>query len=292
MDHFMAGSNNPREEADRVAVDQDELPAGVTEREIEDIEDRARLRTPVIYEIVRREGETEMERPITSLWWSGVAAGLSISFSLLAQGVVWLHLPDAPWRPLVSGFGYSVGFLIVVLARQQLFTENTVTVVLPVAAEFTAANLRRLARMWSVVFAANMTGTFVAALFCSVTPAVPPDLRAAMLELSRPIMELGWIEMLFRAIGAGFLIAAMVWLIPSAEGAQFHVVTMITYLIAVAGFTHIVAGSVDGFMLVLDGQLPWWRMIGHFTVPVLLGNVIGGTALFAVISYAQVMKEM
>jgi formate/nitrite transporter FocA (FNT family) len=45
-------------------------------------------------------------------------------------------------------------------------------------------------------------------------------------------------------------------------------------------------------MLVLNGGLTIWDMIGRFIVPVLLGNIIGGTALFAVISYAQVMKEM
>jgi formate-nitrite transporter family protein len=270
----------------------DDLPRGVTEREVEDIEDRARLRTPVIYEIVRREGETEMDRPITSLWWSGVAAGLSISFSLLTQAVLLVHLPDLSWRPLVTGFGYSVGFLIVVLARQQLFTENTVTVVLPVAAEFTFRNVRRLVRMWSVVFAANMTGTFVAALFCALTPVLSPELRHGMIELSAHMMALGWTEMFFRAIGAGFLIAAMVWLIPSAEATQFHVVTMVTYLIAICGFTHIVAGSVEAFMLVIGGEVGLWHMIAHFTVPVLLGNIAGGTALFAVLSYAQVMKEM
>ncbi len=275
-------------------VDRDGEPprGGVSEHEAEDIEDRARLRTPVIYEIVRREGETEMNRPITSLWWSGVAAGLSISFSLLAQAVLWARLPDAPWRPLVTGFGYSVGFVMVVLARQQLFTENTVTVVLPVIAEFTVANLRRLVRMWSVVFVANMTGTLFAALFCTFTPVLTPELRHGMLEISGQMIALGWTEMFFRAIGAGFLIAAMVWLIPSAEAAQFQVVTMVTYLIAIAGFTHIVAGSVEGFLLVVNGQLPPWHMVTHFILPVLLGNIVGGTALFAVISYAQIMKEM
>jgi formate-nitrite transporter family protein len=233
-----------------------------------------------------------MERPIISLWWSGVAARLSISFSLLAEAVLWLRLPAATWRPLVSGFGYSVGFLIVVLARQQLFTENTVTVVLPVVAKFTAENLRRLARMWSVVLLANMTGTFFAALFWMITPAVSAELRAAMIELSRSIMAPAWVEMLCRGIGAGFLIAGMVWLIPSAEGAQFFVIMMNTYLIAILGFTHIVAGSVEGFLLVLNGQLGFGQMLADFTAPVLLGNIIGGTALFAVISYAQVMKEM
>ena len=86
-----------------------------------------------------------MARPAVSLWWSGVAAGISISFSLLAQAILQTHLPDAPWRPLVADLGYSVGFVMVVMSRQQLFTENTVTAVLPVMAEFKeriSSNLR------------------------------------------------------------------------------------------------------------------------------------------------------
>ena len=78
----------------------------ITDREVDDIEERSSPRTPVIYEVVRRLGEEEMARPVTSLWWSGVAAGLSISFSLLAQAILQTHLPEAPWRPLIGSFGY------------------------------------------------------------------------------------------------------------------------------------------------------------------------------------------
>jgi formate/nitrite transporter FocA (FNT family) len=98
--------------------------------------------------------------------------------------------------------------------------------------------------------------------------------------------------MFFRGITSGFLIAAMVWLIPGAEGAQFHIVTMITYLIALGNFTHIVAGSVEAFMLLLDGYAGIGWTLLEFAVPTLLGNIIGGTALFAVLAYAQVMKEL
>ncbi|HZY40728.1 MAG TPA: formate/nitrite transporter family protein, partial [Anaerolineae bacterium] len=86
--------------------------------------------------------------------------------------------------------------------------------------------------------------------------------------------------------------AAMVWMIPSAENAKFSVITLMTYLIAIGGFTHIVAGSMEAYILVLAGDWEWWRMIGQFVVPVLLGNIVGGTALFALISYAQVMEEI
>lgn len=265
---------------------------GITEREVEEVEERSSPATPVIYEVVRRLGEEEMARPYFSLWWSGVAAGLSISFSLLSQAILQTHLPDAPWTPLVADLGYVVGFVMVVLSRQQLFTENTITVVLPVMAEPTLRNLRSLGQMWGVVLAANLAGTLFAAGICIFTPALTPELRDGMLALSGHILDHGWIEMVFKGIGAGFLIAAMVWLLPGAENAQFQVVVLMTYLIAVGGFAHIIAGSVEAFLLILHGDAGVWPVFADFFVPVLIGNVIGGTALFALIAYAQVVKEI
>jgi formate/nitrite transporter FocA (FNT family) len=262
------------------------------EREVQDIEERSSPSTPVIYEIVCRLGEEEMSRPLTSLWWSGLAAGLSLSFSLLAQAILQAHLPDAPWRPLVTSFGYTVGFVMVVLSRQQLFTETTITVLLPVAADFTTRNLLRLGRMWSIVLLANFAGTFFAALFCNFTPVLTPELRITMIDISRQLIGYGWFEMFLKAISAGFLIAAMVWLLPSADTAQFYVVVLLTYLISAGGFMHIVAGSMEAFLLVLNGYVSWWSMLLQFVIPVLLGNIVGGTALFGLVSYAQVMKEI
>ena len=264
----------------------------ITKHEVEDIEDRSTPRTPVIYEIVRRHGEEEMARPFVSLWWSGVAAGMSMSFSLLAQAILQIHLPDAPWRILISGFGYPAGFVMVVMSRQQLFTETTVTAVLPVIARFNAENLALLGRMWAIVFTANFVGTLIAALFSTFTPVLTADLYHGMLELSRHLLSLGLAEIFFRGIAAGFLIAAMVWLIPSAETAQFFIIVMMTYLITAGGFVHIIAGSMSAFLLVLNGEASWLWMLTHFTLPVLFGNIVGGTALFAVLAYAQVMKEI
>jgi formate/nitrite transporter FocA (FNT family) len=277
---------------DRATRSDDASDHGITEREVEDIEELSTPRTPVIYEIVRRHGDEEMARPAVSLWWSGVAAGMSLSFSLLAQAILQSHLPDGPWRALVVDLGYSVGFVMVVLSRQQLFTETTVTAVLPVMAEFNARNVVRLGRMWSVVLVANFAGTLFAALFCTYTPVLTPELHGSMIEISRHLLGHGLVETFFRAIAAGFLMAAMVWLIPGAETAQFYVIVLMTWLISAGGFMHIVAGSVEAFLLVLNGQMPALAMLTQFVVPVLIGNIVGGTALFALIAYAQVMKEI
>ena len=271
---------------------RNELPKGITEREVKDVEDLSTPRTPVIYEVVRRLGDEEMERPATSLWWSGVAAGLSISFSLLAQAILQRALPDTPWRPLVSGFGYCVGFLMVVLGRQQLFTESTITVVLPVLKNFSFEAAWRMLRLWLIVLVANFAGTLFAAAFCRYTPVLPDELKQAMLSISRGLLPIGWWEMSFRGVSSGFLIAAMVWMIPAAESAKFWVITLMTWLIAVGNFTHIVAGSMEANLLVLSGDWAWWQMLWRFFVPALAGNIVGGTALFALISYAQVMEEI
>jgi formate/nitrite transporter FocA (FNT family) len=266
---------------------------GISAQEVQSVEDMSTPRTPVIYEVVRRLGEEEMERPAFSLWWSGVAAGLSISFSLLAQAILETHLPDTPWRVLVASFGYCVGFLMVILGRQQLFTESTITVVLPVLKHITAENIWRMLRLWAIVLVANLAGTLFAAIFVAYFPVIPADLFNGMVEIShKGLAGVGWWEMFFRGISSGFLIAAMVWMIPAAESAKFAVITLMTYLIAVGGFTHVVAGSMEAYLLVIAGDWQWWQVLTHFLAPVLLGNMVGGTALFALISYAQVMEEI
>lgn len=113
-------------------TDTRHIPASqLGSQEREDVDQIAAPRTLIVYEAVRKEGEAELSRPTSSLMWSGLAAGLSMGFSMVGDGLLRAGLPDEPWRPLISSFGYSFGFLIVILGRQQLFTENTLTAILP-----------------------------------------------------------------------------------------------------------------------------------------------------------------
>jgi formate/nitrite transporter FocA (FNT family) len=72
---------------------------------------------------------------------------------------------------------------------------------------------------------------------------------------------------------------------------EFHIIVVVTYLIAVGGFQHIVAGSMESFMLLFGGSQSLVQFVWGFAIPVLIGNIIGGTALFAVLSYAQVSRK-
>jgi formate/nitrite transporter FocA (FNT family) len=264
----------------------------IDEAEAGHIAGRVRLRAAIIYEIVRAEGVRELARPTASLFWSGFAAGVSIAFSLVAEGVLHAYLPDAAWRHLVASFGYTVGFLIVVLGRQQLFTENTITAVLPVMATPELGELRRMLRLWGLVLASNLVGTAVIGGLLAGAPLVDPAVHAGMLAVARDFFTLGAVDMFWRGIVAGWLIATMVWLLPAAESAAIWVVLLITWLIAIAGLSHIIAGAVEAAFLLFLGEIGAGAALFTFLLPTLAGNIIGGSALFALLSYAQVRREM
>lgn len=271
---------------------REQQAGGLTSSERETLVERLPMRAAVVYEIVRVEGEGELNRSTSALWWSGLAAGLSIGFSVVAEALLSAYLPDAPWKPLVDNLGYSVGFLIVILARQQLFTENTLTPVLPVVKRMKLNWFLNLMRLWGVVLAANIAGCLIFSTVLVYTDIINAPVREAIYHISDHMMQNSTLEMFVKGIAAGWLIAALVWMIPSSEGAEFLVITLLTYLIALGDFTHVIAGSTEAFYLVLYGDIGWNAVVFQFFLPTLFGNVFGGTVLFALLSYAQVKEEI
>lgn len=265
---------------------------GLDEKDRKTVDELQRVRAPVVYEILRGEGAEDLQRPFASLWWSGIAAGLAISASIFCQGFLRLHLPDEPWRPLVENLGYAIGFLIVILGGFQFFTEQTVKAILPLLSAPTGRNLARTARLWSVVLVANIVGTFAAALFGTMSAGTSPEQLAAFLELSRGFAGRSFLELLLLGVPAGFLIAALTWMLPESEGSKFWVILAITYVIALGGFAHVVAGSVAASLLLIAGEISLATAFGGLILPALLGNILGGTALFSLIAYGQVREEM
>lgn len=245
-----------------------------------------------IYDEVSEEGREELARPITSLWWSGVAAGIAMSLSVFAKAMFVARLPEADWSVLISSIGYTVGFVIVILGRLQLFTENTITVILPLLENRNLACLRAVVRLWSVVFAANMVGTLAAAALAIWIGLGPSPVIEASLEISRHFTDQSWLQTLLFGIPAGFMVAALVWMLPQARHSKFFVVFFVTYFIGLGGFSHVVAGSAEAFLVVLSGEIGIAGAVFGAILPAFIGNVIGGTGLFALIAYGQVSEEI
>ena len=265
---------------------------GLSREETKHVKEALRPRAAVVYEIVRTEGEAELIRPFSALWWSGVAAGISIGFSFLSEAALAALLPASDWRPIIAKLGYAVGFLIVILGRQQLFTENVLTAVLPVISRRKLDWLVSMLRLWGIVLAANVVGCFVFALALSALPIAGADVTHELGQIVLRVMQNSPFEMFAKGIGAGWIIAALVWILASNDGIQFFVIGLLTYLIALFGFTHIVAGSAEVLYGVLMGIVSLSDAVFHFFLPTLCGNVFGGTVLFAVLSYAQVREEI
>ncbi|TDF82715.1 formate/nitrite transporter family protein [Pseudomonas sp. H9] len=264
---------------------------GLSADEEQEVSQNQPPRAAVLHEIIRFQGDQELERTIAALWWSALAAGLSMGLSMMAMGLFYARLPESDSSQVVASLGYSAGFLAVILARQQLFTENTLTAVLPVMTTPTLSNFGRLLRLWSVVLLGNLAGTVLVSYVMLNLPIFDTKADEAFLDIGRKVLENDLSQMFAKGIISGWMIATMVWMIPSMEHAKIWIILMITYLMALGDFTHIVVGSVEVSYLVWAGEIGWpvfWR---DFAAPTLVGNIIGGSFIFALISHAQVRSD-
>ncbi|MEZ5521095.1 MAG: formate/nitrite transporter family protein [Dokdonella sp.] len=259
--------------------------------EASEVEESRPPRVQVLHETIRRQGEEELHRTVAALAWSALAAGLSMGFSMLARALLRTHLPEAQGGFLIENFGYTIGFLIVILARQQLFTENTITAVLPVMTVPSLTTFARLLRLWGIVLVSNLVGVALFAYGVLHMQVVDEPVRASIAGLGAEIMHnLPW-QMFTKGIVAGWLIATMAWLLPGAGTSRALIVLLVTYLVGIGGFTHIIVGSTEVLYLVFSGQATFASYLFDFALPTLAGNIVGGSVIFALISHAQVRSD-
>jgi formate/nitrite transporter FocA (FNT family) len=258
--------------------------SGSSEKKVQESES---LDAKSTYEVIRREGKKELDRSSDALFWSGLAAGLSMGFSFLAEALLRSHLPEAEWRPLLAKVGYSVGFLIVILGSQQLFTENTLTPMVPLLHEKKRETLNDVLRLWAVVFVANMIGTLLFGLVLGRLAVVEPETQRALSDIARESMKFDFWTTLLHAVYAGWLVALLVWMLPGAENAKVPVIIIMTWLIGVGGFAHVIAGSSEVFYAAWRGEATWAEAMLGYVLPSLIGNMVGGITLVAALNHAQ-----
>ncbi|PHR14309.1 MAG: transporter (formate/nitrite transporter family protein) [Sphingopyxis sp.] len=284
--------NEKSESAADKSDPDDEPNVELSSEEKHQAKDRASIDSNVVHEVVRREGHDELRRPAASLFWSGLAAGIAINTSILGESLLEQALPDTAWRPAISSIGYTLGFLIVILGRLQLFTESTLSAALPVATNPTWENLCRIGRLWGIVLIANLCGSLLITALLSVNAIGFSNHVEAMIELSRKLLDHSPMETLRGGIPAGFLLAAVAWSLPVGRKQEFWIIFFFTYFVGLGGFSHVVAGSGEAWLLWLSGEASLGFALFGFILPALAGNVIGGTLIFALLAHAQVHNEI
>jgi formate/nitrite transporter FocA (FNT family) len=249
-------------------------------------------RALVIHEIVREEGEAAMDRTAGALIWSALAAGLSMGFSFLVQSILESALPETSWRGLVSSFGYTVGFVIVILGRQQLFTESTLSAVLPVLTRRDMKTFLKTLRLWSIVLLFNLIGTVIFASILQFPGVFSPEVTESLAKVAQTPLTGSFGVTVVRGMFAGWLIALMVWLLPSARAARLLTILLITYTVAVSKLSHVIAGSVEASYAVMTGAASIGDYFGVFLLPTFIGNMIGGISLVAIVNHAAIAPEI
>lgn len=254
--------------------------------------EHAAIRALVIHEVLRAEGEQELKRRPSALAWSGLAAGMSMGFSFLSLALLQSGLPRAPWSRLVDSLGYTIGFLVVILGRQALFTESTLTAVLPVLVRRDRHTLELTLRFWAIVLSCNLIGTFIFAALISFPGIFPDPVVASLNDTARSALSGTFLSTLIKAVLAGWLIALMVWMLPSARTARILVILILTYIVGVGRFSHIVAGSVDSAYAVFAGLASARDYLLRFLVPTLVGNIVGGVGMVALLNHVPLASDL
>lgn len=240
-----------------------------------------------VHRAILLEGKEELERPPMALAWSGLAAGLSMGFSLVAERLLRSKLPESEWATAITKIGYSVGFIFVTLGRQQLYTESTLVATLPWFHEKSSRAFTAMLRLWAIVLLTNLIGAYAFAAVAANTTIFPVDAREAFSAIGHEALRHRFVDDLLKGIVGGWLVALMVWLLPASGEAKFLTILLTTYLIAFGELTHIIAGSVETFYLVASGAATFAEYLIGYMVPVLIGNTIGGVVFVAALNHAQ-----
>lgn len=241
-----------------------------------------------IHDHIVEEAKDEMERPASDLAWSALASGMCIAFSFLAVGFLHPFFPGEQ-RRIAAALGYPLGFLFVVLGRHQLFTENTLEPVLPALEKRDGETLGKLLRIWGIVLPMNLVGTLIIGVLLARTELVDATMRDSLTKVATEATSGGFAFVLYKGIWAGWLVALMAWLIASTHDtmAQLALVALTTAPIAAFGFKHSIAGAAEAFYLASGGHAAWGTMLLQFELPAILGNIIGGVVLVALVNHGQ-----
>jgi formate/nitrite transporter FocA (FNT family) len=260
---------------------------------IEKPEAGTRLAAAEIHDNILGPAEEEMKRAASALLFSALASGLTIGFSFL-MGAYAQTLVSERYEHFAAGVAYPLGFLFVIFARSELFTENTLEPVIPLLHRRDRETLWRLVRLWALLLTGNVIG---AAIFSWViyhsALIADPSVRVKLLSMALKSTSDGFVLTLIRGVMAGWLIALLTWLLASTQDSVAHVLLIwaTTAPISLLEFRHSIVGTVEAFYRVVAGTAGLGEMLGTFVAPAVIGNTIGGVVLVALLNFGQVHHE-
>lgn len=226
--------------------------------------------------------------PLLSLAMLGVLAGAYIGLGSMFYVIVASDatLGFAASRVL-GGVVFSLGLVLVVVAGAELFTGNNL---LAMAWAHRALTTKDVLQNWAVVCAANFAGAGGLAAFVFLS-GLADRLAGTYLELAQAKAALPFWTAFFRGVLCNVLVCTAVWMTLAGRSVTDKVLAVVFPISAfvAAGFEHSVA-NMYFFPLAMMLQasagaavdFSWlWRNL----VPVIAGNLVGGSVLVALVYY-------
>jgi formate/nitrite transporter FocA (FNT family) len=241
-----------------------------------------------IYVQVATNARQELKRSNTSLTISGFAGGAFMGLSALGTAIAVSLLGDSPRAQMISRMFYPMGFIVVIIGRAQLFTENTLYPVALVLAE--KRELWNTLRLWSVVLPANVAGAFGFSMLAAYTTALDPSYVDALSRLGLSAIAHPATTVFWSGVIGGWIIAMAAWLVSGSHSitGSVMVIWMLTFIVGLGNFAHCIATSCEVFVAVLTHHAPWIAYPQWF-FPAVMGNICGGVGLVTILEYGQVI---
>jgi formate/nitrite transporter FocA (FNT family) len=241
-----------------------------------------------IYTQVAKNARQELKRSSVSLAISGFAGGTFMGLSALGTALALALLPGMYAINVVSRMFYPIGFIVVIIGRSQLFTENTLYPVALVLAE--KREFWNTLRLWSVVLPSNVLGAFGFACLAALTPALSPPIVHALTQLGLDAIANPPATVFWSGVMGGWIIALAAWLVSGSHSitGSVMVIWMLTFVVGLGNFAHCIATSGEILVAVLAHQAPW-SAYPHWFIYAVLGNICGGVGMVTLLEYGQVI---
>ena len=241
---------------------------------------------------VRDVGVAKARLPLLSTVLLAMLAGAFIGLGSLYYVVV-VSDPELGWaaRRVLGGAVFSLGLILVVVAGAELFTGNNL---LAMAWVERRISTRELLLNWTVVFLGNFTGAVL--LGCAVFLSGHLEMNGgavgrAYVSIAAAKTSLPFAKAFFSGVLCNVLVCMAVWMTLAARSVTDKVIAVIFPISAfvAAGFEHSVANM---YLLPLAmtiqaslGQPLDYAGLARNLVPVVAGNLVGGSVLVALVYY-------
>lgn len=248
-----------------------------------------RLTASEIFEAAADSARAELKRPWRALAISGLAGGMTMGLTAIAVSAVRAIVGDGGWQNLIAYTLYPIGFIAVIIGRQQLFTENTLYPVVLVLDE--PRWLFKMLRLWAVVFASNIAGAMVFAGLASYTTALRPEIRDQLVLLGSQAAVGTFTHLFWSGVVGGWLIALVAWMVSASHWTigQVVMIWLLTFIVGVGGFAHCIVTSCEILSAAMAGPVTAEAYV-HWLLAATLGNIFGGVGIVSLLNYGQVRQ--